>query len=114
MFVGYSFFLFVAPFLIFYCEVELERKSQLQKEKARRREAEKRKEERMKAREEGKGREKGKKEKGGKNVNKERGETESENSVQPIEIELLPRQKEGKGVEEEKAELATTEKQLTR
>ena len=111
MFVGYSFFLFVAPFLIFYFEVELERRSQLQKEKARRREAEKRKEERMKAREEGKGGEKGE---GGINVDKGRGETESENSVQPIEIELFPRQKEGKGVEEEKAELVTTEKQLTR
>ena len=116
VFVSYSFFLFVAPFLIFYCEVELERRSQLQKERARRREAEKRKEEkrkeeRMKAREEGKGGEKGE---GGINVDKGRGETESENSVQPIEIELFPRQKEGKGVEEEKAELATTEKQLTR
>ena len=39
VFVSYSFFLFVAPFLIFYYEVELERKSQLQKERARRREA---------------------------------------------------------------------------
>ena len=53
VFVSYSFFLFVSPFLIFYFEVELERKSQLQNERMKRREEKrkegKKKEERRKA-----------------------------------------------------------------